>query len=134
MEPVRIDKFLWSVRLFKTRSIAAEACKKGRVTIGGMQVKTSRVVKEGDVIEIRVPPIVRSFKIIALAKNRMGAKLVPEHIIEVTPPDVLAALEIHRMAQSAGRQKGLGRPTKKERRDLDEFFLDGFDDFDDDEV
>jgi ribosome-associated heat shock protein Hsp15 len=133
MEPVRIDKFLWSVRLFKTRSLAAEACKKGRVTMGGIDVKTSKVVKVGDVIELRVPPIVRSFKILALANNRMGAKLVPDHIVEVTSADMLAALEIHRMAQAAGRQKGLGRPTKKERRDLDEFIIGDFDDYDDEE-
>ncbi len=133
-EPVRIDKYLWAVRLFKTRSIAAEACKKGRVTMGGMEVKTSRMVKVGDVVEIRIPPIVRSFKIIALANNRMGAKLVPDHIVEVTPADVLEALEIHRLAQASGRQKGLGRPTKKERRDLDEFFIGDFDDFDEEDI
>lgn len=129
-ESVRIDKFLWSVRLYKTRSLAAEACKKGRVTMGGMPVKTSRVVKEGDVVEIRVPPIVRSFKVLALADNRMGAKLVPGFIEDVTPADVLAVLEISQLAQASGRQRGTGRPTKKERRDLEEFFIGDFSDED----
>lgn len=129
-ESVRIDKFLWSVRLFKTRSLAAEACKKGRVTMGGMPVKTSRVVKVGDVVEIRVPPIIRSFKVLALADNRMGAKLVPGFIEDVTPADVLAVLEMSQLAQASGRQRGTGRPTKKERRDLDEFFIGDFSDED----
>ena len=129
-ESVRIDKFLWSVRLFKTRSFAAEACKKGRVTMGGMPVKTSRVVKVGDVLEIRVPPIIRSFKVLALADNRMGAKLVLGFIEDVTPADVLAVLEMSQLAQASGRQRGTGRPTKKERRDLDDFFIGDFSDED----
>lgn len=129
-ESVRIDKFLWSVRLFKTRSLAAEACKKGRVTMGGMPVKTSRVVKVGDVLEIRVPPIIRSFKVLELADNRMGAKLVPGFIEDVTPADVLAVLEMSQLAQASGRQRGTGRPTKKERRDLDDFFIGDFSDED----
>ncbi len=129
-ESVRIDKFLWSVRLFKTRTLAAEACKKGRITMGGMPVKTSRVVKVGDVVEIRVPPIIRSFKVLALADNRMGAKLVPGFIEDVTPADVLAVLEMSQLAQASGRQRGTGRPTKKERRDLDEFFIGDFSDED----
>lgn len=126
IESVRIDKFLWAVRLFKTRSIAAEACKKGRITMGGMPVKTSRVVKPDDIIEIRVPPIIRSFKVLALADNRMGAKLVAGFIEDVTPPDVLEVLELSKLAQADGRRKGLGRPTKKERREMDEFLIGDF--------
>jgi ribosome-associated heat shock protein Hsp15 len=129
LEQVRIDKFLWAVRLFKTRSIAADAIKKGRITMGGSQVKSSRNVKRGDVISIRVAPATRSFQIIELAQNRMGAKLVPNHIKEVTPPDQLEILELQRLANSMNRRKGLGRPTKKERRDIDNFF-DNEDDFD----
>jgi ribosome-associated heat shock protein Hsp15 len=129
LEHVRIDKFLWAVRLFKTRSIAADAIKKGRITMGGAQVKSSRNVKKGDVISVRVAPAVRSFLILELAQNRMGAKLVPDHIKEVTPPDQLEILELQRLANSMNRRKGLGRPTKKERRDLDNFFDDD-DDFD----
>lgn len=128
LEQVRIDKFLWAVRLFKTRSIAADAIKKGRITIDGSQVKSSRNVKKGDVISVRVAPATRSFLILELAQNRMGAKLVPNHIKEVTPPDQLEIIELQRLANSMNRRKGLGRPTKKERRDLDNFFDD--DDFD----
>ena len=129
LEQVRIDKFLWAVRLFKTRSIAADAIKKGRITIDGSQVKSSRNVKKGDVISVRVAPATRSFLILELAQNRMGAKLVPNHIKEVTPPDQLEIIELQRLANSMNRRKGLGRPTKKERRDLDNFFDDD-DDFD----
>ena len=129
LEQVRIDKFLWAVRLFKTRSIAADAIKKGRITIDGSQVKSSRNVKKGDVISVRVAPATRSFLILELAQNRMGAKLVPNHIKEVTPPDQLEILELQRLANSMNRRKGLGRPTKKERRDIDNFF-DNEDDFD----
>ena len=124
LEQVRIDKFLWAVRLFKTRSIAADAIKKGRITIDGSQVKSSRNVKKGDVISVRVAPATRSFLILELAQNRMGAKLVPNHIKEVTPPDQLEIIELQRLANSMNRRKGLGRPTKKERRDLDNFFDD----------
>ena len=130
IESVRIDKFLWSVRLFKTRSLAAEACKKDRVTIGGMPVKTSRVIKPGDVIGIRVPLIIRSFKVLALADNRMGAKLVPGYIEDVTPAEVLEVLELSLLSQADGRRKGLGRPTKKERRELDDFIIGDFSDDD----
>lgn len=129
LEQVRIDKFLWAVRLFKTRSIATDAIKKGRITIDGSQVKSSRNVKKGDVISVRVAPATRSFLILELAQNRMGAKLVPNHIKEVTPPDQLEIIELQRLANSMNRRKGLGRPTKKERRDLDNFFDDD-DDFD----
>lgn len=129
LEQVRIDKFLWAVRLFKTRSIAADAIKKGRITIDGSQVKSSRNVKKGDVISVRVAPATRSFLILELAQNRMGAKLVPSHIKEVTPPDQLEIIELQRLANSMNRRKGLGRPTKKERRDLENFFDDD-DDFD----
>ena len=137
LQQVRIDKFLWAVRLFKTRSVAAEAIKKGRIMMGGTQVKGSRNVKIGDVIQIKVPPAIRSFEIIQLAQNRMGAKLVPDHIKEVTPKDQLEIIELQRLAANMNRRKGLGRPTKKDRRDIDGFFgtdapFNGtFEDFDD---
>lgn len=138
----RIDKFLWSVRLFKTRAIAVDAIKHGKVTIGGMQVKGSREVKVGDVIEIRVGAAKRSFEVLQLAHTRMGAKLVPEHLKEVTPPDQQELIELARLAMQMNRPRGMGRPTKKERRDLDSYFGDSepgvmldwdFDDDDDDE-
>ncbi len=104
----------------------------------GVQVKSSRNVKLGDVVEVRIPPATRSFEVLRLAQNRMGAKLVPDHIKEVTPADQLELIELNRMAMSMNRRRGLGRPTKKERRDLDDFFDtdEGFDpyfDVDDDE-
>ena len=137
---VRIDKFIWAVRLFKTRSLAADAIKRGRITVNGAQVKSARSVKVGDVVAVRLGPGTRSFEVLQLAQNRMGAKLVPLHLKEVTPPDQLEALELARLAASMNRRKGLGRPTKKERRDIDDFFapddasfdFDFDDDFDDD--
>ncbi|MBQ3635634.1 MAG: RNA-binding S4 domain-containing protein [Bacteroidales bacterium] len=120
-EGVRIDKFLWAVRLYKTRTIAAEAVKRGKVSIGGSQVKSSRVVKVGDVISLKVPAATRSFEIIKTAQSRMGAKLVADHIREVTPQGELDKIDIYRMQMQNQRRKGLGRPTKKERRDIDEY-------------
>ena len=84
---VRIDKWMWATRIFKTRTIAADACKKGRVMVGGVTVKPSRTIKVGEVIQVRKPPITFSFKVLALAQNRMGAKLVPEYMENVTTPD-----------------------------------------------
>ena len=116
---VRIDKFLWAVRLFKTRSLAAEACKKGRITMNKQSVKPSRVIKAGEVIDIRIPPIIRSFKVLAIAEKRMGAKLTPDFIEDITTPDQLEMLELSKLASSANRNRGLGRPTKKDRRDIE---------------
>ena len=123
---VRIDKFLWAVRLFKTRSLAIEACKKGKITMGGLPVKSSRVVKRGDVIAIKEPPIMRQYEVIALAEKRMGAKLTPDFIKEVTSAEELEILRLTKIANSMYRGRGLGRPTKKERRDLDGFFDSGY--------
>lgn len=123
----RIDKWLWAVRVFKTRSLAAEACKKGRVTVQGATVKPSREVKTGDVVQVRRTPVTYSFKVIGLTQNRVGAKLVPQFMENVTAPDQMELLEVLKLDQSNRRAKGLGRPTKKERRDLDSFL-------DDDEV
>ncbi|WP_439181806.1 RNA-binding S4 domain-containing protein [Carboxylicivirga taeanensis] len=116
---VRIDKYLWAVRLFKTRSLATEACKKGRVSINNMPVKSSRMIKMGDEIDIRVPPITRRFKVLDTSEKRMGAKLTPDFIKDITPPEQLEMLELARLASNANRARGLGRPTKKDRRDLE---------------
>ena len=121
-ENVRIDKFLWAVRLFKTRSIAAEACKKGRVQINGTTVKSSRTVKTGDTIDVKTPPITRTYKVLAVAEKRMGAKLVPGFLKDITPEDQIEILELTRLAYNQGRRKGLGRPTKKDRRDIERLF------------
>ncbi len=120
--PIRIDKFLWAVRLFKTRSIAAEACKKGKIQINGQQVKSSRMVKSDEIIFIKNGPVFRQYKILNLAEKRMGAKLTPDFIEEITPQEDIDILEMTRLANSMNRARGTGRPTKKERRDLDEFF------------
>lgn len=129
---VRIDKWLWAVRLFKTRSIAIEACKKGRITIKGVTVKPSRMVKTGDVIEVRRTPITYSFEVLNLAENRMGAKLVPGFMKDVTPASQLEILELSKMSGFVDRARGMGRPTKKDRRELEQFTEDYsfFDDWD----
>ena len=121
-EGVRIDKWLWAVRLYKTRSLASEECKKGKVMINGMNVKPSREIKEGETIQLRRPPITRTYKIIALVENRMAAKMVPEFMVETTPASELEILEEMKNRSIDNRERGTGRPTKKERRDLDDFF------------
>ena len=121
-EGIRIDKWLWAVRLYKTRSLASEECRKGKVMINGMNVKPSRELKEGETIQLRRPPITRSYKVIALAENRMSAKLVPEFMVETTPASELEILEIQKNDNFFNRERGTGRPTKKDRRDLDDFF------------
>lgn len=123
---VRIDKWLWAVRLFKTRTLAIEACKKGRIMIGGVNIKPSRMVKVGDVIQIKRPPITYSFKVLALSEKRMGAKLVPEFMKDVTPESEYAILELTKASGFVDRGKGMGRPTKKDRRNLEEFIDDSF--------
>ena len=118
---VRIDKWLWATRIFKTRTIATDACKKGRVTIAGMNVKPSRPVKIGEIVDVRKPPVTYSFRVKALAENRMGAKLVPDYLENVTAPSQYERLEMARFSGFINRQKGLGRPTKKDGRKLAEF-------------
>lgn len=121
METVRIDKWLWAVRIFKTRSIAAEACKKGRIYIDNITVKPSRMIRIGDIVQVKKPPITYSFKVIDLSQKRMGAKLVPEFMENVTPPEQYEILEMNNLSGFVDRQRGSGRPTKKDRRDLNEF-------------
>lgn len=129
---IRIDKWLWAVRLYKTRSLASEACKKGKVLVQNVQVKPSRVVKVGDIIQIKRNPVLYSFKVLALAQNRMNAKLVPEFMEDVTTPDQLELIELGKIASQTGRARGAGRPTKKERRDMEDFFEPFFYDDEDD--
>ena len=138
----RLDKWLWAVRIFKTRSIAADACKKGRVSLNGTQVKASHSVKVNDVVQVRKPPINYSFKVLQAIEKRVGAKLVPQMMENVTTPDQLELLEMSKISGFVDRAKGTGRPTKKDRRDLDEFtapeYMDDFDfdfdfDFDDED-
>ncbi len=136
MSEVRIDKWLWAVRIFKTRSVAAEACKKGNVLVDNVAAKPSRMVKIGDVIQVRKNPVVFSFKVIGLLQNRVGAKLVENYMENVTTPEQLEMIELHKIAVKNARARGTGRPTKKERREIDDFFDPNFfsdsdlDDFD----
>ena len=118
---VRIDKWMWATRIFKTRTIAAEACKKGRVSVSGTTVKPSRTIKIGDIIQVRKPPVTYSFKVLALTENRMGAKLVPEFLENVTPPEQMEILELSRISGFINRSKGMGRPTKRDSRELKKF-------------
>ncbi len=118
---VRIDKWLWAVRLFKTRTLAAEACKKGKVIIHNIPVKPSRNVKVNDVVCIKRNPILFSFKVLALSENRMNAKLVQDFMLNVTTSDQLELIELGKLSGQNGRERGTGRPTKKERRELDDF-------------
>lgn len=117
---VRIDKWLWAVRLFKTRSDAAEACKSNRVTVNGATVKPAREVRVGEVVSVRRMPVVYSFRVLELVANRQPAREVPRYIEDVTPADELAKLEMARAGAFAVRDRGMGRPTKKERRDIEE--------------
>lgn len=117
----RIDKWLWAARIFKTRTIAAAACKKGQVSIQGAVLKPSRMVKVGDVINVRKPPITYSFRILKAIERRIGAKLIPEVLENVTSPDQFELLEMSKISGFVNRAKGTGRPTKKERRNLEEF-------------
>lgn len=142
MAEVRVDKWLWAMRVFKTRTIATDACKKGRVTMGGAAVKPSRMLKEGDVVEVRKPPITYTFRVKQVTQNRLGARLVPEYLENLTPQAQYDLLEMTRISGFVDRRKGLGRPTKREGREMarfredsyaDTFFLDWEDDDDDED-
>lgn len=127
MNEVRIDKWLWAVRIFKTRTVATEACKKGRVTVGGVAVKPSRPLKVGETVSVRKPPVTYSFRVLALTQNRLGAKLVPDYMENVTPEPELHLLDVVKVSGFINRRKGLGRPTKREGRQLQQFTADIWD-------
>lgn len=138
----RIDKWLWAMRIFKTRTISTEACKKGRISVGDVVVKPSRTIKVGDIINVRKPPITYSFRVKALAENRLGAKLVPEYLENITPQSQYDLLDVIKINGFIDRRKGLGRPTKRDSRELSRFKEESysddgwdfdFDDIDDDE-
>ncbi|MEI6277543.1 MAG: S4 domain-containing protein [Prolixibacteraceae bacterium] len=117
-EPIRIDKWLWSVRVYATRSLATEECKKGRVTIGGMAVKPSRVIKVGETILVRKNPVTYSYRVVEILGKRVGAKLVPQYMEDLTSPEELKKLEDNQGGALFMRDRGAGRPTKKDRRDI----------------
>lgn len=141
MAEVRVDKWLWAMRVFKTRTIATDACKKGRVMMGGVAVKPSRTVKPGDIVDVRKPPITYTFRVVQVTQNRLGAKLVPDYLENLTPKSQYDLLEMTRISGFVDRRKGLGRPTKRDAREMskfkedsytsDAFFLDWEDDDDD---
>ncbi|CDF78600.1 ribosome-associated heat shock protein implicate d in the recycling of the 50S subunit (S4 paralog) [Formosa agariphila KMM 3901] len=118
---MRIDKYLWCVRYYKTRSIATTACKKGHVKVNGAVVKPSRDVYPQDKIEVRKDQINYSLKVNDLPPNRVGAKLVDIYRVDTTPKEAFEAQELLKYAKDYYRKKGTGRPTKKDRRDIDDY-------------
>ncbi|MDR2448966.1 MAG: RNA-binding S4 domain-containing protein [Prevotellaceae bacterium] len=118
---MRIDKYLWAVRIFKTRGEAADACKGGKIKVNGADAKPSREVKPADIITVRRMPVIYTYKVIAVIDKRQPAKNVPLYIENITPPEELAKLTDAHLASFARREQGAGRPTKKERRALERF-------------
>ena len=116
---IRIDKFLWSVRIYKTRSIASDECRKGRIVINDIQIKPSRIVLKNEIITVKKPPVNHSYRVIEPIENRVGAKLVAQFIEDLTPEEEKLKLEIAHSGGIVYRDKGTGRPTKKERRQID---------------
>ncbi len=129
---VRVDKYLFAMRIYKTRSLAADECKKGRVTMNGVPLKPSRTFAVGNKFSVRKGPITYTYEILRLSENRLGAKLVPDYLRDITPPDQLELLELARLSAQANRDRGTGRPTKKDRRDIEQFIAD-YEPFDEDD-
>ncbi len=120
MESVRLDKYLWAIRIFKTRSDATDACNGNKVRIAGVPAKPAKAVKPGDVIEVRKGSAQFTYKVLQLAESRMGAALVPQYAENLTPESELEKLHAPRETIVLQRDRGAGRPTKKDRRQLDE--------------
>jgi ribosome-associated heat shock protein Hsp15 len=127
---VRIDKFCWTIRLFKTRSLAADAIKNKKVMVNAALCKASRELKPGDKIQVKKNNIAFEYKVLQFPKNRVGAKLVAEYVQDITPSEEMQKFELLKAQYKLGRDRGLGRPTKKDRRELDDF-MDDFDDWED---
>lgn len=117
----RLDKWLWAARIYKTRTLAADACKNGRITINGAQAKPSRSVKAGDEVDVKKSPVTYTFRVKQAIEKRVGAKLLPDILENITPPEQYELLEMSRISGFVDRARGTGRPTKKDRRALDEF-------------
>ena len=117
----RIDKWLWAARVYKTRTLASDACKNGRITINGALAKPSRTVKVGDQVGVKKSPITYPFRVLQAIEKRVGAKLLPEVFENITPPEQYELLEMNRISGFIDRARGTGRPTKKDRRALDDF-------------
>jgi len=120
---MRIDKYLWAMRLYKTRSLASDECKRGRIFLAGTAAKPSRIIHIGDEIQVKRPPILYSYKILQIPTGRIGAKLVAEYMQNITTPDQLQLLEVVKIDKENNRMRGMGRPTKKERRNLEDFSM-----------
>ena len=120
MDSIRVDKYLWAIRVFKTRSDATDACNGNKVKIGGVNAKPSKAVKAGDVLEVRKGPALMSYKVLKVAENRMGAALVPEYAEDLTPEHERAKLHAPHETIVLQRDRGAGRPTKRDRRQLEE--------------
>lgn len=134
----RLDKWLWAARIYKTRTLASDACKNGRITINGAQAKPSRTIKTGDEVGVKKAPITYTFRVLSPIEKRVGAKLLPEILENITAPEQYELLEMSKISGFVDRARGTGRPTKKERRALDNFsetplFLDNDFEFDLDE-
>ena len=121
-EKVRIDKFIWAVRLFKTRSIAADACKQKKILFNDLPVKSSKTLQNNDTFKIKYPPLYKEYKVKQVLSKRVGAKLVPDYLQEITPQKVTEELEMLKTNPNIIRDRGTGRPTKKDRRDLKRYF------------
>lgn len=126
MAEERVDKYLFAMRIYKTRTIAADACKKGRITMGGTQLKPSRTFHVNDVFNVRKGPITYTYRVLRLSENRLGAKLVPDYMRDETSKEQLELLELAKMASNGMRDRGTGRPTKKDRRDIEIFMSDDY--------
>lgn len=120
-ENIRIDKWLWAVRLYKTRSLATNACKNNQIHIDSIGVKPSRILKIGDIVQVKKPPIIRTYKVLGLLAQRESAKVVAEFIEDITPAEELQKLDMLKFVKPVIREQGLGRPTKKDRRSMEEF-------------
>jgi ribosome-associated heat shock protein Hsp15 len=121
MDDTRIDKWLWNVRQFKTRSQATEACRKGRIFIGDSTVKASRILRPGEIVEVKKPPVLYRFRVLAIPSSRLSAKFVPEYLEDLTPQQEVIKLDLIRTDITGRRERGTGRPTKKERRLIDQW-------------
>lgn len=116
---VRIDKYLWATRLFKTRALSSEACERGRISVNGMLAKASRMIRAQDRIALKKPPVTFQYQVLRPLANRVAASLVPEYLQDLTPPEEMEKNQTLRQISFVFRDQGTGRPTKKERRDID---------------
>ncbi len=125
IKTIRIDKFLWSVRIYKTRSSASEACRKGKISIHNLQVKPSRIILKDDIIIVKKPPVSFTYRVLEPIENRVSAKLVEKFIEDLTTDEEKAKLNVKESVGTIYREKGSGRPTKRDRRVIDRL-KDGF--------